>query len=537
MEDEQEGNGVPIPPAARRFLERHRPAQDALGGANRGTDEGNDEGDGSDDGAKEPREADGEAEVDEPEISGEPNADDGVPAVPVPHPAPRPRAKGVSHPPVATRAQIERHALEQHVNYAPWCPHCVQSSALMRRHTPVSGESPSMPTISADFCFMKGRDADPGDGIPVLVMRDSQTRSLFSHACAGKSTAREGYSSYLIERCVEDIDSIQKDVHLKTDQEPAMIAFQARIRQARKDKTIPTNSPVGDHQANGRAEKGVQAFQNMARRMKSALESHIGSRLPHRHPVLMWLIEWVGGAHNRFKDGRDDGRTPRERSGWQSLSTVMEFGEVVAFMPVRSEARMDKLDAKLREGVWLGLDGRTDENLIGTSYGIYRSSTVRGLPEDRRWNASTVMQVVGTPWEPTPNVDADDAARVPNPDAGEADVVPRDPEIPEAVARRMYIRKADIVKFGETPGCVGCRCVMTGKTLQSHSPACRERIEARLRETDEGLARLQRADDRVTETLVRESERLMRAASRDDAERTSRQGKAPSAVRESDGSP
>ena len=67
---------------------------------------------------------------------------------------------------------------------------------------------------------------------------------------------------------------------------------------------------------NGRAENGVQAFQNMARRMRVAIESHIGCRIPHKHPVLMWLIEWVGGAHNRFKDGRDDGQTPRERAGW-----------------------------------------------------------------------------------------------------------------------------------------------------------------------------------------------------------------------------
>ena len=116
---------------------------------------------------------------------------------------------------------------------------------------------------------------------------------------------------------MEDMDSVQKDVHLKTDQEPAMIAFQARVQQARKSKTIPSNSPVGDHQANGRAEKGVQTFQNMARRIKMALEAHLGIRLPHKHPVLMWLIEWVGGAHNRFKDGRDDGQTPRERAGWQ----------------------------------------------------------------------------------------------------------------------------------------------------------------------------------------------------------------------------
>ena len=108
---------------------------------------------------------------------------------------------------------------------------------------------------------------------------------------------------------------MQKDVHLKTDQEPGMLAFQARVQRARKSRTTPANSPKGDHQANGRAEKAVQVFQNLARRLRLAAESHLGIRIPHKHPALMWLIEWVGGAHNRFKDVRDDGRTPRERAG------------------------------------------------------------------------------------------------------------------------------------------------------------------------------------------------------------------------------
>ena len=102
-----------------------------------------------------------------------------------------------------------------------------------------------------------------------------------------------------------------------------MLAFLVRVQQARKRRTTPTNSPKGDHQANGRAEKGVRALQNMARRMRLVVESHLEIRLPHRHPVLMWLIEWVGGSHNRFKDGCGDGKTPRERAGWQTQSLVM----------------------------------------------------------------------------------------------------------------------------------------------------------------------------------------------------------------------
>ena len=119
----------------------------------------------------------------------------------------------------------------------------------------------------------------------------------------------------------------------------------------------------------------------------------------------------------------------------------------------------------------------------------------------------------------------------------EAEVVPRDPEVPDAIARRMYIRKTDSIKFGETGGCIGCRTTMMGKPLQSYTPECRERIEARLRDTVEGQVRLQRADDRVTEELVRESERLLRESSRDHAERASREAEPPSVVRESTAEP
>ena len=45
---------------------------------------------------------------------------------------------------------------------------------------------------------------------------------------------------------------------------------------------------------------------------------------------------------------------------------VLEFGETVQFIPFRTEARADKFDAKVREGVWLGLDNRTDDNIIGS---------------------------------------------------------------------------------------------------------------------------------------------------------------------------
>ena len=69
------------------------------------------------------------------------------------------------------------------------------------------------------------------------------------------------------------------------------------------------------------------------------------------------------------------------------------------FIPVRVESRADKFDAKLREGVWFGFDSRTDENITDTSYGVYRASTIKGVPEDKRWDSAKVVAVLEMFWD------------------------------------------------------------------------------------------------------------------------------------------
>ena len=138
LEEEQGGDEVPTAgPVARRFLEGHRPAENALDSAGRDTGEDNDRDD-DDNEARDQGATDGELEIEGSGVDGVPVVAVGVdleaPAPPAQLFAPRPMAKGVAHPPVPTRAQVERHALEQHVNYAPWCPHCLQASTLMKKH-------------------------------------------------------------------------------------------------------------------------------------------------------------------------------------------------------------------------------------------------------------------------------------------------------------------------------------------------------------------------------------------------------------------
>ena len=55
-----------------------------------------------------------------------------------------------------------------------------------------------------------------------------------------------------------------------------------------------------------------------------------------------------------------------------------------------------------------------------------------------------------------------------NAGAADAEVIPKDPEVFESIVRRMYIRKAGIEEFGETPGCAGCRCISTAINPTPH---------------------------------------------------------------------
>ena len=118
MEDEQGSSG--IPPAARRFLERPRPAGDMLGSAGRNIEEHNDSDD-DDNEAKDQPVAEHKLEVEAPEIDGGPSvAIDAPPEVLVPpaqHSALLLRAKGAKHPPVPTRAQIKRNSAQENRGY------------------------------------------------------------------------------------------------------------------------------------------------------------------------------------------------------------------------------------------------------------------------------------------------------------------------------------------------------------------------------------------------------------------------------------
>ncbi len=65
-------------------------------------------------------------------------------------------------------------------------------------------------------------------------------------------------------------------LRLKSDSEPAMRGLQRAIRETGKVGTHLLNSPASDPQGNGVAERAVQEYVGILRRLKLGLEYRLG---------------------------------------------------------------------------------------------------------------------------------------------------------------------------------------------------------------------------------------------------------------------
>ena len=67
----------------------------------------------------------------------------------------------------------------------------------------------------------------------------------------------------------------------------------------------------------------------------------------------------------------------------------------------------------------------------------------------------------------------------------------------DRAASRLYIRRADVQKYGYSMNCPGCRSVMTNTTARAHTEECRRRLENCLAEDEETNFRSEAAKHRV----------------------------------------
>ena len=131
-------------------------------------------------------------------------------------------------------------------------------------------------------------------------------------------------------RIIKDIEDMgRRDIIIKTDGEPAIVALQSKIIDGRAGRTVPRNPPAHNPEANGPCEKAVQDVTGQTRTLKLTLEARLKYTIPMDAPVMEWLMEHAAFVLSRFNAGHD-GMTPYERlTGRRWRRPMVEFGEVV----------------------------------------------------------------------------------------------------------------------------------------------------------------------------------------------------------------
>ena len=466
--------------------------------------------------------------VDGPDVVVDYDSEDDRPLVPPPPVAPSdpaaqrpPRARALPQPVNPTREERALHRLT-HIPYQTWCSHCVKCRGrnLPHRRLAALPADGVLPVVAMDLGFLKRLEADKN--IPFIVARDTKTKITFAHLLEGKSTTAEAYSAYVCTSLLNDLRFLDyKKVILKSDQERSMKALQERIRQMRtasNEQTLVENSPVGESQSNGFVEEAIKDVEEMVGTLLISLEEKIDARLPQESPIIAWCIEYAATLLNYFNEGKD-GKTPLERHrGLKHDRPVAEFGECVLYLPLdRTSHPVHCPEPRYEDGIWLGMDVRTTEVLIGTPSGIVRARSVRRRPEEERFSAQELLKISGTPWNPTPGIDARQlsaAALLPPEvitDEGLADDPPPPPVEPGLTGRRTQLKKSDFEAHGYTPGCPGCsKLEYDGIARTGHNEICRKRMEDLLSQTNEGKSRVDHGYQRVATAAMRDYEREQR---------------------------
>ena len=130
-----------------------------------------------------------------------------------------------------------------------------------------------------------------------------------------------------------------REITLKSDTEPAIIAFRNRLAALCKAEVTTEDAVKGDKESNGLIENAVMPLCGIIRTIKCHIESGTQAPLGDESPVVPWLVEHAGCILSRCQKGRD-GKTLFERMhGKKPTQEFVPFGEKVLARRVTTEPR------------------------------------------------------------------------------------------------------------------------------------------------------------------------------------------------------
>ena len=229
------------------------------------------------------------------------------------------------------------------------------------------------------------------------------------------------------------------------------------------------------------------------------------SRLPPRRPRSQYLQPWLPRLH-RASDAMSS-RDARPRCGRREL--VHDHGGIEVFST--DFARFTVL--------WSAVLVRTSQLFVHSApfVGFMRHFTLSCL--DTKWSVQNEEcsktprvgalgrrvpdDVEGYAVEPESRGGRDGSRctsrryRVPMPAPAPVPQIVVAAAPVDRAASRLYIRRADVQKYGYSMNCLGCRSVMTNTTARAHTEECRRRSENCLAEDEETKFRSEAAKLRV----------------------------------------
>ena len=381
-----------------------------------------------------------------------------------------------------------------------------------------------MPRVIVDYCFLT--DSGDDDSLTALVMKETMCGSVWAYALSSKSVAED---PWVAEQLVDDMCTVgmaRERVVIKSDQEAAIVELQSEVAKRRNynDYGVGTgieNSKVGDSNSNGKIERAIRDVKNMIRTHRSALEASIKTKVTLSCKILPWLVRHAAYIITRCRV-RAHGKTALQvMKGRVSMTELVPFGETVMFKIPKTGASIGSFEDKWDEGIWLGSTIRDGMHLIGTSAGVFKVGTIRRKADGEQWSADNVRNLVGSPSRPDPSTANRRITTFTKAKLDDIDKQPvrfEPPIYANPEPRQLRIERKDILKYGGSTNCPGCRAIESGKAWRTaHSPECRLRIEALMMADPQDRHRI----DRITAKLAATGERIL------ESERAEEEEKAP----------
>ena len=170
-----------------------------------------------------------------------------------------------------------------------------------------------------------------------------------------------------------------------------------------------------------------------------------------------------------------------------------------------------KLEIMWQDGVYLGVKAATDEVVVGTAEGIFRTRTVRKKPKEDRRGVKHMDMIGGVPWRTQNGDEATDGERLTTelrPDQAEQVSTEVEKEnLSKEIAPKVFtITKEGLDTHGYSKGCRGCTAVLRGNRAQTYTAGCRQRLERKMQGVEKVKTAKKTMDEYVAKVIEKDVE-------------------------------